>query len=165
MRQDLVASNQIHIRHLLVLRHSIVVLRIIVFLYMCQVFSPCVPSVLALILFDSRMSQTDLFSVIDEAAASLGYTCLKDEQKKALHSFVSGKDVFVSLPTGYGKSLCYALLPIVFDKIRGIDSTALVANSTNSGVISLPDKGCLLFLAFSTSTPHARQQFMATSTL
>jgi ATP-dependent DNA helicase RecQ len=66
------------------------------------------------------MSQTDLFSVIDEATASLGYTCLKDEQKKALHSFVSGKDVFVSLPTGYGKSLCYALLPIVFNKIRGI---------------------------------------------
>ena len=78
------------------------------------------PSVLALILFDSRMSQTDSFSVIDEAAASLGNTCLKDEQKKALHSFVSGKDVFVTLPTGYGKSLCYALLPIVFDKIQGI---------------------------------------------
>ena len=34
----------------------------------------------------------------------MGYT-LKDEQKKALHAFVSGRDVFASLPTGYGKSL------------------------------------------------------------
>lgn len=52
-----------------------------------------------------------LSTIIDDAAASVGYTCLRDEQKKPLHTIVSRKDVFVSLPTGYGKSLCYALLP------------------------------------------------------
>ena len=57
----------------------------------------------------------DVSVIIDEAATSLGYTRLMYEQKKALHAFVSGKDVFISLPTGYGKSLCYALLPSVFD--------------------------------------------------
>ena len=41
------------------------------------------------------------------AAARLGYKELKDKQKEALRAFVSGKDVFVSLTTGYGKSLCY----------------------------------------------------------
>ena len=41
---------------------------------------------------------------------------------EAILAFVSGRDVFVSLPTGYGKSICYASLPFVFDTIRGKDS-------------------------------------------
>ena len=64
--------------------------------------------------------------ILDEAAASLGYT-LKNEQKKVLHAFVSGRDVFVCLPTGYGKSLCYALLPSVFDMQLGlVEKTSIV---------------------------------------
>ena len=50
---------------------------------------------------DSAMANASrsLSSIIDDAAASLGYTRLKVEQKKALQAFVGGKDVFVSLPT------------------------------------------------------------------
>lgn len=43
---------------------------------------------------------------------------LKEEQKSAIEAVVNGKDVFVCLPTGYGKSLCYQTLPFVFDALR-----------------------------------------------
>ena len=32
---------------------------------------------------------------------------------------MSGNDVFVSLPTGYGKTLIYGILPLAFDVFRG----------------------------------------------
>ena len=34
-----------------------------------------------------------------------GYSPLKVKQQEALEAFVSGKDTFVALPTGYGKSI------------------------------------------------------------
>ena len=33
-------------------------------------------------------------------------------------AFLQSSDVFVILPTGYGKSLCYSCLPVAFDKIK-----------------------------------------------
>ena len=60
----------------------------------------------------------DVVDAVRKAGASIGYDQLKDEQVKALCTFVEGRDVFVSLPTGFGKSLCYVLLPLVFDCLR-----------------------------------------------
>ena len=50
---------------------------------------------------------------LDSAASKLGISSLKDKQREAITSFVDGHDVSVSLPTGYGKSLCYTLLSLV----------------------------------------------------
>ena len=64
---------------------------------------------------------TGFDELILKAAACLGYTNLNPEQKRVLKAFIKGKDVFVALPTGYGKSLCYALLPLIFDMKEGLE--------------------------------------------
>lgn len=60
----------------------------------------------------------DVGAAILESARMVGRE-LREKQKEAITSFVGGKDTFVSLPTGYGKSLIYGILPHIFDKHRG----------------------------------------------
>lgn len=55
---------------------------------------------------------------IKDSAEELEFD-LRDKQLEAIVSFVQGYDTFVSLPTGYGKSIIYAILSLVFDKIKG----------------------------------------------
>lgn len=40
------------------------------------------------------------------------------EQRESIKAFFDGKDVFVNLPTGYGKSLIFQSLPIVADIVK-----------------------------------------------
>ena len=58
-------------------------------------------------------------SSIEKASKRLGFSCLRSQQKRAIASFMKGNDVFVSLPTGSGKSLCFAILPFAFDELHG----------------------------------------------
>lgn len=51
------------------------------------------------------------------ASRTIGYKGMKSEQLQIVESFVTGHDVFGVLPTGYGKSLCYACLPAVFENL------------------------------------------------
>ena len=50
----------------------------------------------------------------------LGYENLKEKQLEAVVSFMEGNDAFVALPTSYGKSLIYAILPLSFDKLKSM---------------------------------------------
>lgn len=47
----------------------------------------------------------------------LGYDKLKELQVDVIRPLVAGQDVFGILPTGYGKSLCFACLPLLFDHL------------------------------------------------
>ena len=60
----------------------------------------------------------DVNHVISEVSRRFNVV-LKDKQVEAIQSFMNGCDVFVALPTGYGKSLIYAFLPSVFDLYKG----------------------------------------------
>ena len=51
---------------------------------------------------------------------------LKDKQLEVLQELYRGNDVFAWFPTGYGKSVCYQLLPFLFDhKLSRTSSPAL----------------------------------------
>ena len=56
-------------------------------------------------------------TAISDSLTEIGIERRKDKQKEAILAFVSGRDTFVVLPTGYGKS--YAVLPLAFDKLKG----------------------------------------------
>ena len=64
------------------------------------------------------ISKADLVMILLSFVQKMGYGCPADDQKKTAEAFVLGKDVFISLPTGSGKSLCYACLPHVFNELR-----------------------------------------------
>jgi len=67
--------------------------------------------------FATSFSKEEIEATCNSVALSLGYSSLREQQKTVITKFVAGSDVFAILPTGYGKSLCYACLPDVFDKL------------------------------------------------
>ncbi len=66
---------------------------------------------------------------VEQAATSVGCV-LKQDQANAIKRFVIGNDVFISLPTGYGKSLkslCFLLLLArVFDLLKAVPGKSII---------------------------------------
>jgi len=56
------------------------------------------------------------------SAQLLGYSSMKEKKVEVVHSFVDGNNTFISLPSGYGKSLIYAVLLFDCYKLRSKDS-------------------------------------------
>ena len=77
----------------------------------------------------SWVSGGDQEAIITLTVKRMGYSTLKERQKQAIFSFVNGRDVFVVLPTGFGKSLCYGCLPLVFDTLRKHEGSVVIVVS------------------------------------
>ena len=62
----------------------------------------------------------DLSSSFSKVCEQFKFSELNKHQKEAIISAVlKKKDVFVSLPTGFGKSVIFQALPMVFDGFTG----------------------------------------------
>lgn len=72
--------------------------------------------------FVLRLNKCFLKCMIDvaigEAVKRLNNSSAMDKQSSAIRELFIGRDVLVVLPTGSGKSLCYAALPKVFDIVK-----------------------------------------------
>jgi len=87
-------------------------------MYFCHDF--CIECVTRLIVNMARSIKVDELSTskaLSSVALQVGYRQLEHKQNKAVKEFASGRDLFVSLPTGSGASLyamlCYLLLSML----------------------------------------------------
>ena len=96
-----------------------------------------------------------LEDAVKTASAKLGYMSLKQKQLEVVTAFLSGRDVFAALPTGYGKSLCYGCLPLAHDKLLATQGSvmlevspliALMKDEGSSPVVQKEGCLCSMFL-------------------
>ena len=88
-------------------------------------------SVIFILQLRGRLPTSVVENVIRESCGKLGFVVKKEQMECALYC-VRGQDVFVSLPTGSGKSLCYGMLPLVYD---GLKNTLGITDGKRSIVI------------------------------
>ena len=70
------------------------------------------------------ISETDLRVAILDVFQKMGYDRPTDNQALAISHFLRGNDVFITLPTGSGKFLCYAAISGVFDWLKKLANVA-----------------------------------------
>lgn len=78
----------------------------------------------------AKLKMADFESVFQIVCEKFQIEALNDHQKRALHAYIEEKqDVFINLPTGFGKSLIYQALPLIFDEVTRIRGHIVVVVS------------------------------------
>jgi ATP-dependent DNA helicase RecQ len=76
-------------------------------------------------------SKPDIFSAL---RVHFGFEQFKERQEEAIYSLLAGRDTFVIMPTGGGKSLCYQL-PALMQEGCAIVVRPLIALMKNQVVL------------------------------
>ena len=87
--------------------------------YIYVVYIECWPCIYKVWLERADQEPTLLSSARKHGLTRLGYMSLKPEQLSAIDAILRGRDTFVSVPTGFGKSLVYQVLPFCADWLTG----------------------------------------------
>ena len=88
----------------------------------------------------ARMDEID--KAIDDAFGKLGHLSVKQKQREAVRCMLLGRDCFVTVPTGFGKSaIFHALLPLctstILEQLSGASPTCLPCVIVISPLVSL----------------------------
>ena len=81
-----------------------------------------------------RYGSDGLSEVCSPSSETLGYDSLKEHQIEVVLDVAGGRDVFAVLPTDYGKSLCYACLPSLFDNMLDLHTSRPPATANTTSI-------------------------------
>src|ERR671938_195891 len=79
------------------------------------------------------LDEVEAADILDTLKSFFGFDGFKGNQDKIIQSLLAGKDTFVIMPTGGGKSLCYQLPALVSEGLAIIVSPliALMKNQVD----------------------------------
>ena len=110
------------------------------------------------------LSERQIENAATKAVQDLGYATMKPEQLQVVSGVLRGRDVFGILPTGFGKSLCFACLPSVYDQLFPSSDPSIVVVVTPLTAIMKDQaggaelvEGLLVRLALACKSPSADQ--------
>ena len=79
---------------------------------------------------NSSNGQNDSKTLTDHLQQNFGFDGFKEPQEDIINNLLAGRDTFVIMPTGGGKSLCYQL-PAIISKGCAIIVSPLIALMKN----------------------------------
>src|SRR5664279_5561657 len=80
--------------------------------------------------FGNKPKNRDSENLSDHLQQNFGFDAFKEPQEAIINSLLAGRDTFVIMPTGGGKSLCYQL-PAIISKGCAIIVSPLIALMKN----------------------------------